>query len=124
MPGGDDLGRVLHYDFVFERLGNTGSGLTRPRAYATATAIEADKILIAGGIDFSSGSLTLASCDALIEGGIGGSRTFATELVFPHGMGQHTATRLLNGDVLFCGGVNSDGFAANHAEAYLLDLTP
>jgi hypothetical protein len=124
IAGGDDLGRVLHYDFAFARMGNTGSGLTHPRSYATATAIDDDKILIAGGIDFSKGSLTLASCDALIEGGIGGSRTFATELVFPHGLGQHTATRLQSGDVLFCGGVNSNGFSANYTEAFLLDLTP
>lgn len=124
VAGGDSLGTVLHCFTDFARMQNTGSGLNRPRAYGTATPIGPDRILIAGGIDFSRGGFLEASCDALIEGGLGGSRTFVTELRFTHGMGQHTATVLPSGDVLFCGGVNEDGFQANHAQAFLLDLTP
>lgn len=124
VAGGDALGTVLHCFTAFARMQNTGSGLSRPRAYGSATPIAPDQILVAGGIDFSRGGFLEASCDALVRGGLGGSRTFVTEVRFPHGLAQHTATVLASGDVLFCGGVNEDGFQANHREAFLLDLTP
>ncbi len=105
VAGGDPLGTVLYVDPATSFVNNTGSGLDRPRAYATATRIANDQILVAGGFDQSQGFFALHTIDIVIEGGIGGSRTFSTEMRFPVGLALHTATALGDGKVLFCGGL-------------------
>jgi hypothetical protein len=107
--GGESVGTVLHFDRDTSKMSNTGSGTNHPRAYATATRIAPDRVLVVGGMDFSSGGFVLATTDLIVQGGVGGSRTYKTPLFFPTGMANHTATRLLDGRVLFCGGLNSSG---------------
>jgi len=121
VAGGEATGTVLHISTT-NFVQNTGSGLTRPRSYATATRIKPDQILVAGGIDISNGRFIESSCDVLIEGGIGGSNTFATEVRFGTGMAHHTATILPTGDILFCGGLNEDGALPNKKAAFIFDV--
>ncbi len=119
VSGGDNIGQVV-YVFPNGLVQNTGSPTTFPRAYATATRYADDKILIAGGIDFTRGTGFIeASTDVIVEGGVGGSVTFAAPMRLPTGMAFHTATTLLNGDVLFCGGLNEDGSQPNKTNAFL-----
>jgi hypothetical protein len=118
VTGGDLLGTVLHVQ-TSGTVQNTGSGLSRSRAYHTATRIATDKILVAGGIDFSDNGFVVASCDLIAEGGTGGSRTYATPVRFQTGMAGHSATRLQSGKVLFCGGLNVVGGQPELAAAYL-----
>ena len=117
VAGGDATGNVLYFNRGVSLMLDTGSGLAASRAYGTATKFGDDRILVAGGLDYSSG-LILGSCDAIVQGGITGSRTFATALHFPTGMAFHAATVLLDGRVLFTGGLGAFG-QANLAGAYL-----
>lgn len=103
--GGDALGAVEHVFPLTELVVNSGSGLTRPRSYATATRYRDDAILVTGGIDFSDGGFLLGSCDVVIEGGVGGSRTFGTELRLATSTARHTATVLDDGRIVICGGI-------------------
>jgi hypothetical protein len=119
IAGGETLGTVLHVDSVTRWVGNTGSGLSAPRAYATATRYASDRILVVGGIDFGAGNLLLPTTDVVIQGGITGSRTYGCEMRFPTGMLGHTATRLLDGTVFFCGGTNPIGGLPELDAAYI-----
>ena len=122
--GGDLTGAVLYIYAGSNFVQNSGSPLWRPRAYATATALgtDGDRFLVVGGIDFSRGNNWIdGTCDVVLEGGVGGSRTYATNLRFPTGMAKHTATRLVSGDILFCGGMNENGSQPNLSGAYILD---
>jgi len=121
VAGGDERGTVM-YISPSGLVQNTGSGLNRPRAYATATRIKPDQVLVAGGIDFSQGAFLDGTCDVIIEGGLGGSNTFATNVRFPIGMAHHTATVLASGDILYCGGLNEDGSQPNLRVAFLFDV--
>lgn len=119
--GGETTGTVLHIGtggFVQ----NTGSGLSVPRSYATATRIKPDQILVVGGINFSNGGFIESSCDLLIEGGFGGSNTFPTLVRVGTGMAHHSATILFSGDVLFCGGLNENGSLPNKRAAYIFNV--
>jgi hypothetical protein len=109
VAGGDSVGTVLHYDAATNTVVNTGSGLNTPRAYATATRYADDKIVVVGGIDFSGQGALLSTVDVIVQGGVGGSQTFSTTVRFPTGMADHTATRLADGRVMFCGGLDSGG---------------
>jgi len=117
--GGEAVGDVLYFDRGTTRLLHTGSGTTRPRSYGTASRVAADKVLVAGGIDFANGSFVLASCDLVVEGGVAGSETFGTSVRFPTGMANHTATVLADGRVLFCGGLNPTAGLPELDGAYL-----
>ena len=117
--GGESQGQVLHFDLSATALVNTGSPTTVPRAYATVSPIGPGRMLVAGGIDFSDGSMVLASCDLISEGGIAGSTTYATSVRFPTGMAMHTATVLGDGRILFAGGLNPVGGQAEYDGAYL-----
>jgi len=121
IAGGDLLGTVMVVTTAGDVM-NTGSGLNRPRSYAQAVRIKPDQILVTGGIDFSRGGFIEASCDVLVEGGFGGSNTFASAVRFTTGMVHHTATVLPSGDVLFCGGLNEDGSQPNKTAAFLFDV--
>lgn len=121
IAGGDLLGTVMVVT-TEGRVQNTGSGLNRPRSYATAVRIKPDQILVAGGIDFSRGGFIEASCDVLVEGGLGGSNTFATDVRLGTGMAYHTATVLPSGNVLFCGGLNEDGALPNKTAAFIFEV--
>ena len=118
VAGGDVLGTVLYVEPATGYVQNTGSGLNARRAFGTATRYADGLILIVGGYAFSTGFLS-PTCDAAIEGGIGGSRTYGCAMRFPTGMVWHTATRLLDGRVLFCGGLNEVGGAPELDAAYL-----
>lgn len=117
--GGEALGEVLYFDRTFTQLLNTGSGTSKPRSYATATAIGPGRVLVAGGIDFSNGSFILPTCDLVVEGGVVGSETYATSVRFPTGMANHTATVLGDGRILYCGGLNPAGGQPEYDGAYL-----
>ncbi len=121
VAGGSVRGDVFHLrdgeTFVF----NTGSPLWRARSYATSSVIAPDTLMVVGGIDFSRGGLIESSVDIIVEGGVGGSRTYATSMRFPTGMAAHTATKLANGDVLFCGGLDPAGVASYNA-AYIYEV--
>lgn len=121
IAGGDLLGTVMAVSTA-GFVQNSGSGLNRPRSYATAVRIKPDQILVAGGIDFSRGGFIEASCDVLVEGGLGGSNTFATDVRLGTGMAHHTATVLPSGNVLFCGGLNEDGSLPNKTDAYIFEV--
>lgn len=122
IAGGDTLGTVMYINGSQSLVQNTGSALRFPRAYGTATQIGEDRIFVVGGLDFSRGGFIERSCDIIFEGGIGGSRTFATPVRFPTGMAYHTATVLAGGRVLYCGGLNENGSAANLNGAYILSV--
>jgi hypothetical protein len=117
--GGDLLGTVLHFDRQTTTQRNTGSGTSRPRAYATATPIGPDRVLVAGGLDFSAGGFVLSTTDLVVQGGAGGARTYLTPVRFPHGIANHSATRLSDGRVLFLGGLNPNGGQPELDRAYL-----
>ncbi len=117
--GGEDQGTVLHFDRPTATMLNTGSGTSLPRAYGTATRIASDQILVAGGVDWSNGGFVLATCDLLKQGGVAGSQTYSTAVRFPTGMANHTATRLLDGKVLFAGGATTVAGASELDGAYL-----
>ena len=122
MAGGDHPGTVVFASAENHFLQNTGSGLNRPRSYATATRIASDQILIAGGIDFANDGFVESSMDVVVEGGLGGSRTFATDVRFSTGMAAHAAVVLADGDVLFCGGLNEDGVSPNKRVAFRFEI--
>lgn len=117
--GGEAVGDVLFFDRLTTRLMNSGSGTNRPRAYGTATRIGPDRVLVAGGIDYANGSFILATCDLVVEGGIGGSTTYSTSVRFPTGIANHTATTLLDGRVLFVGGLTPNYGQPELTGAYL-----
>jgi len=121
IAGGDLLGTVMVVTTAGDVM-NTGSGLNRPRSYAQAVRIKPDQILVTGGIDFSRGGFIEASCDVLVEGGAGGSNTFASAVRFSTGMVHHTATVLPSGDILFCGGLNEDGSLPNKTAAFIFEV--
>jgi hypothetical protein len=122
VAGGDLTGTVLYVRPDASHIGNTGSGLGQPRSYATATRVDPDDILVAGGLDVAAGLFIAASCDLVREDGPGGSRTFATTVRFFTGMAMHTATALEEGVVLYCGGLNVNGGQPELDRAYLLDV--
>ncbi len=121
VAGGDLTGTVLYVNPTGSHIGNTGSGLAQPRAYATATRIAPGDILVAGGLDVSAGLFIAASCDLVREGGAAGAQTFPTPVRFFTGMAMHTATRLADGRVLFCGGLNVNGGMPELDRAYLFE---
>lgn len=122
MAGGDNAGFVVHAYAGTAVLQSTGSPLFRPRNYGTSSPLGPERWFIAGGIDFSQGGFIDGSCDIIIEGGVGGSRTFATPVRFPTGMARHTATVLLDGSILFTGGLNVDGALPNLKGCYILEV--
>jgi hypothetical protein len=107
--GGDSVGTILYFDREASTQRNTGSGTSRPRAYATATPVGPDRVLVVGGLDFSAGGFVLSTTDLVVQGGPGGSRTYLTPMRFPTGIANHTATRLADGRVLYAGGLNPQG---------------
>ena len=42
--------------------------------------------MVVGGIDFTRGGFIESSVDIIVEGGVGGSRTYSTTMRFPTGM--------------------------------------
>lgn len=120
IAGGDTQGTVLRVDRLSGFVQNTGSGLSSPRAYAATARLGNDRIVVIGGFDFSRGSFIQGSMDVIVEGGIVGARTFATTVTFSPALAFHTATRLVDGSILVCGGVNADGSQLNHRNAYVL----
>ncbi len=121
LAGGDLTGNVVYAYAGSGFLQNSGSPLSRPRSYATATRIGPDRFFIVGGIDFANEWLD-GTCDVVIEGGVGGSGTFATEVAFPTGMASHTATLLDDGNVMFCGGININGQGDSLKATYILEV--
>jgi hypothetical protein len=121
VAGGDLTGSVLYVFPDGSHVANTGSGLSQPRSYATATRLDDDDILVAGGMDVAAGLFVASSCDLLREEGPAGARTFPTSVRFFTGMAMHTATRLADGTVLFCGGLNVNGGQPELDRAYILD---
>lgn len=120
VAGGSEDGSVLYVEPRSQFLQNTGSGLGRARAYGTATRIAGDRILVVGGFDRERGFFLLHTADLVLEGGVGGSATYETELYFPEALALHTATRLADGRVLFCGGINETSGQPELDVAYLL----
>lgn len=120
LGGGDTLGSVVYVQPGGLGALGTGSALSRPRTYATATRIASDQVLVVGGVDFSAqNGLLLSSADLIVEGGVAGASTYATELRFPSPLAAHTATVLLGGRVLFCGGLTGDDQQSGRSDAYL-----
>jgi hypothetical protein len=119
IAGGDALGSVFYLRPHASLLLNSGSPLSVPRDYATATPIAVDHVLVAGGIDITNNNLYLGSCDLIVEGGLGGVQTYPTAARFPFGMVAHTATALGGGRVLFCGGEVGDAGHTGRRDAFL-----
>jgi hypothetical protein len=122
VAGGDLAGTVFYVFPDASRIINTGSGLAQARSYATATRIDPDDVVVAGGLDVAAGLFVAASCDLVREEGPGGSRTFPTTVRFFTGMAMHTATRLQDGVVFYCGGLNVNGGQPELDRAYILDV--
>lgn len=119
LAGGDASGTVLFLRPQTGVVQNTGSALTVPRTYATATRIGPEQVLVAGGVDFSNRGLLLASIDLVVEGGLGGAQCYGTPARFAVGMAAHTATLLASGRVLFCGGLVGDDAQSGRTDAFL-----
>ncbi len=121
IAGGDTLGTVV-YVAPDGRVIQTGSGMNAARSYATAVRIDTDRVLVAGGIDFSRGGFIESSIDLVVEGGVNGSNTYGTPVRFTTGMAFHAASPLPSGDILFCGGLNEDGSLPNKTAAFIFDV--
>jgi hypothetical protein len=119
VAGGSEQASVLYVSPGGTFAQSTGSPLSSPRCFATATRVSDTSILVAGGVDFVDGGRLLSTLDLITEGGVGGARTFATSLRFGVGMAAHTATRLGNGRVLFCGGLGADANQTGMNVAYV-----
>jgi hypothetical protein len=120
IAGGSGTGSVLYARPGAQALSNAGSPLSTGRAFATATRIADNVLLVVGGVDFSNGDRIEASCDLIVEvSGATGAATYATTMRFPTGMAAHTATRLQDGRVLFCGGLAGDAQQSGFTAAYL-----
>lgn len=120
IAGGDLPGTVLRVDRLSGFVQNTGSGLSSPRAYAASARLGNDRIVVIGGLDFNRGNFIQGTMDVIVEGGVVGARTFATSVTFSPALVFHTATRLVDGSVLICGGANENGAQLNHRNAYVL----
>jgi hypothetical protein len=119
IAGGDQFGSVFYLRPHTSLLLNSGSPLSVPRDYATATPISVDHVLVAGGIDITNHDLMLGSIDLVVEGGLGGVQTYPTVARFPFGMVSHTATAIGGGRVLFCGGLAGDPAVSGRRDAFL-----
>lgn len=118
--GGDAQGTVMHVRADGAGVSSTGSALSRPRHYATATRIASDQVLVVGGVDFTAQQgLLLTSADLIVAGGLSGASTYATPLRFPVPLAAHTATRLLDGRVLYCGGLTGDDQQSGRRDAFV-----
>lgn len=128
--GGDDgFGYGMGYYEIFDPTGNTGAGAWTSSGsvccysagFHTATKLGNDQVLYTGGVDGNSSGGSAFTCvevfdnnldQMLCEGDLGGSGQFG--LLDPR-LG-HTATLLLNGDVLITGGGSFFGGSAWHTE--------
>jgi hypothetical protein len=118
VAGGDAVGAVTYVDPDSGFVANPGSPLCRPRAYATATRYGPDRILVVGGADLSMGFFLQNSADVVIDDGVQ-SRTFCTEIQFITPLVLHAAAVLVDGRILFCGGLNPNGGEPELREAYV-----
>lgn len=119
LGGGSDTLSVLYVLPGGVAAGNSGSPFTVGRAFATSTRISDTVLMVVGGVDFTNNGLLLASCDLVMETTGSSTRTFATSLRFPTGMAAHSATRLLDGRVLYCGGLGIDAQQSGLRNAYI-----
>jgi hypothetical protein len=119
LGGGSDTLSVLYATPGGLTAVNSGSPFTVGRAFATSTRISDTVLMVVGGVDFTNSGLLLASCDLIMETTGTSSRTFATTLRFPTGMAAHSATRLLDGRVLYCGGLGTDAQQSGLRNAYV-----
>jgi hypothetical protein len=125
--GGDVAGTCAYL-----RADGTGGSLapgamSRARGYATATRITPTRILVVGGVDFAAPpTLILQTSDVIEEtaSAVSPSRILLNRLNLPEPLAMHTATRLLDGRVLLCGGLNPNGNNAEIARAYLFTPAP
>lgn len=119
VAGGSEQAGVLYVAPGGTSAMSTGSPLSTPRAFATATRVADGSILVAGGVDFVDSGRLLSTLDLIVEGGTSGARTYATSLRFDVGMAGHSATRLGSGRVLFCGGLGADAQQTGLNVAYV-----
>jgi hypothetical protein len=119
VAGGSGTKAVLYARPGAPGIANSGSPLGVGRALATATRIADRAILVVGGIDFQLNAIQ-AGCDLIVEtGNQASSATYGTSLRFPTGMAAHSATRLLDGRVLYVGGLGTDAAQSGLTAAYL-----
>ena len=121
VAGGGNSNAVFYAPADGSGVRDASSPLARNRVFATATPVSDHVVLVVGGYDFGNGGVLTRSCELLVEdGSTPGAGTYATALVFPRGMGAHSATRLPDGRILFVGGIGTDPAQSGQASAYLL----
>jgi hypothetical protein len=116
-PGGyDTLDTAELYDPASGTFGAIGS-MTMARGQHTATLLSSGKVLIAGGIDFSTSNWWVSGAE-LYDPATG---TFSATGSMTVPRGGHTATLLSGGKVLIAGGIDADTLTSTHASAELYD---
>ncbi len=119
---GTPLASAELYDPVAGTFADSGVTMSSPRIAHTATLLTSGKVLLAGGYADTGG--TINSSADLFDAGLSPPVLQPTIGAMLQGAAQHTATRLLNGNVLVAGGIAATSGvppATSFAELYVPD---
>ncbi len=99
------VGQVELFDPLNERFFDAGGASFARRTRATASLLDGDKVLFAGGFDSQGDKqLILSGMDLFLPNSNGVGRVVRASVVFPEPRAGHTSTKLTGGRVLFAGG--------------------
>jgi len=115
----DDKGRVLvsdggspvleFYEPVEERFFSAGGASFINRTESTASLLPDGRVILAGGLDTTNGTLILSGMDVYVPSQGDFGRVVRAGVVFAEPRAGHTATTLSDDRILFAGGRDPDG---------------